>query len=122
MTFSHLWLEMAPCERQKPFHFLHTNDGKKILIKDILNLIQFKLVQNEGYNNFATFSVMRKFEKITIQSQGKLITNDTSASISRGCLGYLARAMALLFFSDSIGIFVICPRQQVFFSFAIRHY
>ena len=28
----HAWLEMAPRERQKPFHFLHTSDGKQILI------------------------------------------------------------------------------------------
>ena len=30
MTFGHSWLEMAPRERQKPFHFLHTSDGKQI--------------------------------------------------------------------------------------------
>ena len=32
MTFSHSWLEMAPGEKQKPFHFLYTSDGKQILI------------------------------------------------------------------------------------------
>ena len=32
VTFGHSWLEMAPRERQKPFHFLHTSDGKQILI------------------------------------------------------------------------------------------
>ena len=30
MTFGHSWLETAPRERQKPFHFLHTSDGKQI--------------------------------------------------------------------------------------------
>ena len=28
----HSWLEMAPRERQKPFHFLHTSEGKEIII------------------------------------------------------------------------------------------
>ena len=32
VTFGYSWLEMAPHERQKPFHFLHTSDGKQILI------------------------------------------------------------------------------------------
>ena len=32
VTFSHSWLEMAPGERQKPYHFLHTSEGKQILI------------------------------------------------------------------------------------------
>ena len=35
VTFGHSWLEMAPRERQKPFHFLHTSDGKQILISGI---------------------------------------------------------------------------------------
>jgi len=32
VTFCHSWLEMAPRERQKPFHSLHTSNGKQILI------------------------------------------------------------------------------------------
>ena len=32
VTFGQWWLEMATHERQKPFHFLHTRDGKQILI------------------------------------------------------------------------------------------
>ena len=32
VTFGHSWLEMAPRERQTPFHFLHTSDSKQILI------------------------------------------------------------------------------------------
>ena len=32
VTFGHSWLEMAPRESQKPFHFLNTSDGKQILI------------------------------------------------------------------------------------------
>ena len=27
---SHSWLEMAPCERQKPFHFLHSSASKQL--------------------------------------------------------------------------------------------
>ena len=44
-TFSHSWLEMAPRERQKPFHFLHTSDGKQILIV-ILTTFLFRLGKN----------------------------------------------------------------------------
>ena len=32
VTFGHSRLEMAPRERHKSFHFLHTSDGKQILI------------------------------------------------------------------------------------------
>ena len=32
VTEGHSWLEMAPSESQKPFHFLHTSDSKQILI------------------------------------------------------------------------------------------
>ena len=39
VTFGHSWLEMAPHERQKPFHFLHTSDGKQILIPVELSLM-----------------------------------------------------------------------------------
>ena len=31
VTFVHSWLEMATRERQKPFHSLHTSDGKQII-------------------------------------------------------------------------------------------
>ncbi len=31
VTFGHSWLEMAPRERQKPFHFLNTSVDKQIL-------------------------------------------------------------------------------------------
>ena len=37
VTFGHSWLEMAPRESQKPFHFLHTSDGKQILISSFLH-------------------------------------------------------------------------------------
>ena len=35
------WLEMAPRERQKPFHFLHTSDGKQILISKMSRTKKF---------------------------------------------------------------------------------
>ena len=36
----HSWLEMAPRERQKPFYFLHTSDGKQIHCThcDVMNI------------------------------------------------------------------------------------
>ena len=42
VTFGHSWLEMAPREGQKPFHFLHTSDGKQILIFQWLILPPFE--------------------------------------------------------------------------------
>ena len=32
VTFGHSWLQMTPRERQKPFHFLRTSDGKQMPI------------------------------------------------------------------------------------------
>ena len=32
LVFGHSWLEMAPREGQKPFHFLNTSDCKQILM------------------------------------------------------------------------------------------
>ena len=31
-ALGHSWLEMAPRERQKPFHFPHTSNGNQIFI------------------------------------------------------------------------------------------
>ena len=53
MTFGYSWLKMAPCERQKPFHFLtNTSVGEQILIfllgvKTRLEDLSFKSIFNE---------------------------------------------------------------------------
>ena len=38
----HSWLEMAPRERQKPFHFLNTSDGKQVLTLNFHNFTAIK--------------------------------------------------------------------------------
>ena len=38
------WLEMAPRESQKPFHFPHTSDGKQILISQLFQLNAGKIL------------------------------------------------------------------------------